>query len=463
VIELNVDAVGIWDRQSGDFSLDATIYDSHIAFVRLSGDVAIRCHSGEDSFFLFSAGGYHPEFAAPPNFPKLQRLKIIFADSESFRLIMTGYLAVTSNTKQVGADVEFRIAKKGASLEIRLSFDALFTEDAGFIIDFDVEVKFKYKGKTFFGVSVSGRYTGPDPRRVVGELTIDLWLFSITWGFDCVEGEDRPPVELPAVDPLPDLVAALKNPQSWSAPLPDGSRMLVTFRNRPGSPDVLIHPLGEIGVRQQLLPLGIELERYAGGTVTGQRRFSITKAFVGKDELTGLPAVNEQFAAADFLVLTDDEKLHRKSFDSMQAGVRLQPNALAFGGQAPGTEGQVAVSEIDFEEIVIDADGNVVRKTKPKTLSPLVLTFAVAFGPAALSQLRAGGAERFASPGPAFRVADERFTVAKTDDLDPVDLAGMDGRSETAVRQALERHLRENPQDRGALQVVPAFRAEVVG
>ena len=29
------------------------------------------------------------------------------------------------------------------------------------------------------------------------------------------------------------------------------------------------------------------------------------------------------------------------------------------------------------------------------------------------------------------------------------------------LRQALERHLRENPQDRGALQVVPAFRAEV--
>jgi hypothetical protein len=182
---------------------------------------------------------------------------------------------------------------------------------------------------------------------------------------------------------------------------------------------------------------------------------------VGKDELTELPAVNEQFAAADFLELTDDEKLHRKSFDSMPAGVRLQPKALAFGGQASGTAGQAAVSEIDFEEIVVDADGNVVRKTKPKTLGPLVLTFAVAFGPAAQSQLRASGAERFAAPGPAFRVGQERFTVAKTDDLDPVDIVGMDGRSEAAVRQALERHLRENPEDRGALQVVPAFRAEV--
>lgn len=460
IVELHIDAAGIWDKDRGEFSLDATLYDSHIACIHISGDVALRLKSGDDSFFLLSIGGYHPEFNAPATFPKLQRMKVALAETDNFRLILTGYFAITSNTKQFGADLDFKVGGAGLSVEARLSFDALFDKDAGFIIDFDLEVKVKYKGTTYFGVSASGRFTGPEPKRVKGEWTLDLWLFSITRPFDKVLGDDAPPVELPAVDPLPDLVAALKNPQSWSAPLPGSSRMLVSFRNRPGSPDVLIHPLGEIGVRQQLLPLGIELDLYGGGVVTGQRRFSITKAFVGKDELTGPPAVNEQFAAADFLVLTEDEKLHRKSFDSMPAGVRLQPKALAFGGQAPGTAGQAAVSEIDFEEIVVDADGNVVRAAKPKSLGMQILTFAVAFGPAAQSQLRAGGAERFAAPGPAFRVGEERFTVAKTDDLDPVDIAGMDGRSEVAVRQALERHLRENPQNRGALQVVPAFRVE---
>jgi hypothetical protein len=37
--------------------------------------------------------------------------------------------------------------------------------------------------------------------------------------------------------------------------------------------------------------------------------------------------------------------------------------------------------------------------------------------------------------------------------------AAPDELSHTAVQQALERHLVENPQDRGALQVVPAFLA----
>ena len=80
-LELNIDALGIWDSQNGDFSLDATLYDSHIAFIQLCGDAALRMKRGE--LFLFSLGGYHPEFAAPPSFPKLQRLTIKLADSRT--------------------------------------------------------------------------------------------------------------------------------------------------------------------------------------------------------------------------------------------------------------------------------------------------------------------------------------------------------------------------------------------
>ena len=30
-LEINIDALGIWDTQNGEFSLDATLFDSHIA------------------------------------------------------------------------------------------------------------------------------------------------------------------------------------------------------------------------------------------------------------------------------------------------------------------------------------------------------------------------------------------------------------------------------------------------
>ena len=460
LIQINIDAVGIWDQQRGDFSLDATLYDSHIAFVQLSGDAALRLHSGTDSFFLFSVGGYHPEFNAPASFPKLERLKIKLADSDNLRLILTGYVALTSNTRQIGADMDFFVKLGGFSIETKISFDALWEPDVRFLIDFDIEAKIKYKGHTLFGVSVAGRFTGPEPKRVQGEWSIDLWLFSVTKKFDHTFGPDRPPQQLPSVDPLPELVAALKDARNWSAPLPPQNRMLVGFRSRPGSAEVLIHPLGEIGVRQDLLPLGIDLDLYAGGVPSGARRFAITSAFVGKDTLSGpdLPAVTEQFAAADFLDLTDDEKLHLPSFQAMPAGATLRPKAIAYGGQAPGTANQAAVSEIDFEDIVVDPDGNVVRPPGPKTLGTLASIFAVAFGPAARSELHTGGTARYATPGPDFQVGEERFTVAGMDDLSEVDVGGLDGQSNAAVRQALERHLEANPDARGTLQVVPAFR-----
>ena len=109
---------------------------------------------------------------------------------------------------------------------------------------------------------------------------------------------------------------------------------------------------------------------------------------------------------------------------------------------------------------MIDADGNVVRKETPKPAEHGLVLHAVAFGPAAQSQLRTGGAAKFGTETAGFQVGPERFAVAGVDDLAPVSMDGAapDELSHAAVAQALERHLRENPQDRGQLQVVAAFR-----
>jgi hypothetical protein len=116
----------------------------------------------------------------------------------------------------------------------------------------------------------------------------------------------------------------------------------------------------------------IELDLFAGGVPGGERRFTITKAFLGGDPVTDLRSATDHFAAGDFLELTDDEKIHRPSFEAMPAGVNLLPKAIGFGGQAPGTANQAADSEIDFEEIVIDPDGNLVRKEQPSPLSTVL-------------------------------------------------------------------------------------------
>ncbi len=431
LLELHVDALGLWDPGRNEFSLDATLYDSHIGPVSFTGDVAVRMRKGDASFFLFSAGGYHPEFNVPAGFPALRRLTIALADSENLRLKLSGYVAITSNTRQIGARMELFVKIGSVSIEGILSFDALWQPDVRFVVLFDIEFKLKYKGTTFFGVEVSGRFTGPHPKRVVGKWSIDLWLFSIGGTIDHTFGADRPPAALPAVDPLPPLVAALKEPGNWSTDLA-GAPTLVTLRRRDG---VFVHPLARIGVRQTVVPLSIRIARFGGGTVAGAARYDITSATVG-----GRPAtqttLNEQFAAAEFLDLSDDEKLARPSFEAMPAGVSLGSGDVTFGSQT-------AVSEMDFDRRI---DG---APPSGGTLSGTLATFAAAFGAAARSPLREPDTD-----GQSLAVGVERFVVASTDDLAPTTIGTG---SFAAARQALDAHLATNPDAR--LQVVPTFVA----
>ena len=95
-------------------------------------------------------------------------------------------------------------------------------------------------------------------------------------------GEDRPPPALPTTDPCLRSPARSGRGQLERAAAAAG-KQLVSFRNRLGAGEVVVHPLGELGVRQPVLPLGIELDLFAGGVPSGERRFSITKAFLGGD------------------------------------------------------------------------------------------------------------------------------------------------------------------------------------
>ena len=74
-----------------------------------------------------------------------------------------------------------------------------------------------------------------------GQWSIDLWLFSIGGPFDHTFGDDRPPAALPAADPLPPLVAALKDPRTGAR------RSGAAHAREPpqrAARDVFVHPLG---------------------------------------------------------------------------------------------------------------------------------------------------------------------------------------------------------------------------
>ena len=266
-----------------------------------------------------------------------------------------------------------RLLRKGGervASRRKISFDALWEADVRFVIDFDVEMKIKYKSMTFFGVSVSGRFTGPDPKRVQGEWSVDLWLFSIGGPFDFTIGEDRPPAALPP-DGSADRAdrsaarcaqlerpAAAGEPEARRLPQPPG----LAGGARPSARRARRAPVGA-AARDRARPLR---RRRALRRPALRDHQGASWAPIAVTELSGQRAVRGGGLHRADRRREDPSPVvrgHARGCRPRAEGARVRRPGARDGSQA-------ADSEIDFEEIVVDADGNVVRQAQPKTLGP---------------------------------------------------------------------------------------------
>src|SRR5690606_22957666 len=124
-------------------------------------------------------------------------------------------------------------------------------------------------------------------------------------GFDRVLGEDRPPPPLEPADPLPALVQALIEPRNWGSELSARAASVVALRDPSRSGEVLLHPLGELSVRQQVVPLGITIERFGNTTPAADRRFDVEVLGPEGDAVLDAEPVFDLFAPGQFLELPD--------------------------------------------------------------------------------------------------------------------------------------------------------------
>ena len=458
LVKLQMDALGVVDFDQNTAAIDAVLYDSRVVRYPVTGDMALRVRWGGDPTFALAVGGLHPKFTAPNGFPKLARVTVGLSQGENTRLTLQAYFALTSNTAQVGARLDFFFKASSFTVEGGLGFDALFQfSPFSFIVDLQAGVTLKWHGRTLFGVDLEFTLSGPSPWHARGKATFKIWRFSKSVSFDRTLGEEEPPPPLPAADPLPELLAALADHRNWDAQLPVASGMLVTLRDTPPTTEVLLHPLGELAVRQRVVPLGIEISRFGNTAPARERRFDV--AVVGA---TGAAPVEEFFAPAQFIDLADAERLRRPSFERMQAGVRVAATAVAWGGK--DNPALFAETDLAYETVVIDGAAAPVREIESFDASADDLLLAAAIGAVGRSPMRNTGPERFRAPPKNVRLATTRFTVASTDDLAPVALPDLpqSAAGYTAAWQAMQRHLARHPELRGKLQVAEVEEAVAV-
>jgi hypothetical protein len=407
LVRLNMDAVGVVDFDNGTAALDAVLVDSR--FVRrfvLTGQMAMRLAWEGTPGFALAVGGMHPRFALPAGFPKLQRISLALTTGDNPRLVCEAYFAITSNTVQFGARASLYAAALGFSIEGDIGFDVLIQlVPFHFLAEFHASVQLKRGSSNLFKVKVEGELEGPQPLRVAGKASFEiLWCdFSVRFNKTLVDGGQ--PAQIAQVDALGELRRALGDIRNWQAQPPAAVGQLVSLRDR-GAGDaamLLLHPLGELGVRQSVVPLNLtrDIERLGAASPAGSRRFSITGAAVGPRAGT-TRNVREFFAPAQFFDMSDDEKIVAPSFEEMDAGIVIGDEGFAF------SMADIAPSKFDFQDITIGPDGATAEEPERYRPSGLMVLAQALSGAAGRARMRRTMAQRFATEpreAPALRAS----------------------------------------------------------
>jgi hypothetical protein len=447
VVAINLDALGVVDFDRREAALDAALYDSKLMGFALTGEMALRASWGANPGFALALGGFHPRYAAPVGFPRLERVALTLASLDSPRLRLESYLALTSNTVQFGSRVDFYVKVAEFSLDGKLGFDALICLDPfEFEADIAGSLTLKHEQSVLMAVAIAMTLSGPTPWHARGRATFEILGFRQAVAFDHKFGEELPPSPSEPIRVLGELTAALESPEAWSAQLPTDGQ-LVTLAGPSSDGGVLVHPLGVLKLSQRIVPLEVRISRFGTRAVAGPTKFTIERVRVGAENLT-IAKVSDYFAPAQFLEMSDDQKLASPSYEPMVAGVRVTP-----GGS---TRGEVKKAPICYETTIIGPEGTPIPSDGARPSEPLpagLLAPLAATGPAALAETRVTGRAKYSGDDLEVTVAETEHVVAG-DDLHTLADVEATGGTYLGADEALRAYLDEHPDKRGRVRVV---------
>lgn len=476
-IRLNMETLGVIDFDAGTAALDAVLVDSRLAYkFPITGGAALRANFGSasDANFVLAAGGLNPHFKRPRGFPSLDRLAISLSSGNNPRLVCEAYFAITSNTLQFGARAWLYASAAGFSVEGDVGFDVLVqVAPLHFIVDYHARVQLKRGSHNLFMVEVKGELEGPRPLRVSGKATFKILWFGFSVRFDTTLVHGDPPPLPPAVNVLAELIQALRAPESWSIQRPAHYPHGVALRSLPTGAGLVLDPLGQLAVKQQVVPLntGQDIDIFAGAPVAGERRFALS-AMIGQLALEPTP-LQASFAPAQYFAMSDDEKLSAPPYQSMDAG-------YVFGtSEAVINAAKIVPAPLGYRTIVVTPDASasaasasaIATAAQPPsyTLTPEQLEIFTSSGAVARAPARRAGRARFqnrvvtsgdsllaASVARGASFKPQRWTILPIDGRGPAETVAPDVRTWSEYQSVL------NQLNRGGArwQLVPTYELE---
>ena len=164
---------------------------------------------------------------------------------------------------------------------------------------------------------------------------------------------------------------------------------------------------------------------------------------VGADTKPSTAPALDDFAVAQFLSLSDDEKLASPSFESFPSGVTLETST---------TFGVPVARSVTYDTWLADTFDGPLRED-PGTPAPLpgdVLAGFLLDGAAARSRLAQSGSARYVGPKHLVAPAELDFVVATSDQLTVSGVGAASGLSYSQAQAALSAELALHPERSGA-------------
>jgi hypothetical protein len=337
ILTLNIQLLGLLDFKKKTLAIDSSLHGSKLLDWALDGDVALRSSWGDRPGFVFSAGGFFPGYQPPADFPALDRIALTIGSGNP-RIMLSSYLAVTENTVQLGAAVDFYWHKKydlpwpcpDVHIEVDggTGFDALVEFNPFFFTAVMYgHFGLKCNGDNLLTVRLDMTLSGPNNYHFVGTFSFEVFEFDFDVTIDEKFGRKLPEVYPPLVNPADILLAEATRDENWTFSTSEHGACGVAFVGSSSNAESLADPFTSAGFVQRALPLGVPIARI--GQVDA-RDGSYDIELNDAEDLDVLE-VREPFALASYLELSDAEKLAAPPFESLKAGFEIGFGASDLG------------------------------------------------------------------------------------------------------------------------------------
>lgn len=366
LIKINVYFFGDIDFDKG-LRFDASIVDSEIVGLKLEGDMAFRLFwGGPYKGFGLSIGGFHPAYKPEEGLkfaPNMRRLSLSL-NYDIVKIKLETYLAVTSNSFQIGAHLDLQVGWKKFGLIGYAGFDALFVfKPFRFSFALEVGVAVMVGSAKLFSVDLALSVEGPAKWRVKGKAYFTVLFipvkcdFSLAWG-DSPKEERRATIAVWKEVLLPELL----RDNNW---ITSSAEQNNDGKEKDENAMLTLQPNDTFSFNQSAVPFDYPMDLCNDALPKDYTSFRLKKVSIiadNKEFSLETSCLNNDFAPSLYKELSNEERLSNPSYESVTSGFEAKDNNAVSVMSFDGNDFVEAQTKFYVKECEKELSGN--RKSR---------------------------------------------------------------------------------------------------